>query len=162
MLASGLLRGLRWYKNPPAMQETGVQSLGQEGPLAEGMATHSRIPAWRIPWTEETEGLWFMESHSLKELSNTPPTHTHTCAHTRARAQPPTRAHTHTHIHRHQHPHPTHTPITHTHPPTQPHTHPHPPPTPMCTHTHSACAVCGCGCALNRIPGAPGWSSGQR
>ena len=40
-------------KNPPAMQETGVQSLSQEDPLEKGMATHSSILAWRIPWTEE-------------------------------------------------------------------------------------------------------------
>ena len=40
-------------KNLPAMQETWVQSLGQEDPLKEGMATHSSILAWRIPWTEE-------------------------------------------------------------------------------------------------------------
>ena len=38
-------------KNPPAMQETGVQSLGWEDPLEEGKATHSNIPAYRIPWT---------------------------------------------------------------------------------------------------------------
>ena len=37
-------------KNPPAMQETRVQSLGQEDPLEEEMATQSSIPAWRIPW----------------------------------------------------------------------------------------------------------------
>ena len=36
-------------KNLPAMQETWVQSLGQEDPLEKGMATHSSIPAWRIP-----------------------------------------------------------------------------------------------------------------
>ena len=35
------------------MQETQIQSLGQEDPLEEGMATHCSIPAWRIPWTEE-------------------------------------------------------------------------------------------------------------
>ena len=40
-------------KNPSAMQETWVGSLGQEDPLEEGMATHSSILAWRIPWTEE-------------------------------------------------------------------------------------------------------------
>ena len=40
-------------KNPPAMQETWVRSLGQEDPLEKGMATHSSILAWRIPWTEE-------------------------------------------------------------------------------------------------------------
>ena len=39
-------------KNPPAMQETWVLSLGQEGPLEKGMATHSSILAWRIPGTE--------------------------------------------------------------------------------------------------------------
>ena len=36
-------------KNPPSMWETWVRSLGREDPLEEGMATHSRIPAWRIP-----------------------------------------------------------------------------------------------------------------
>ena len=40
-------------KNLPAMQETWVQSLGQEDPLEKGMATHASILAWRIPWTEE-------------------------------------------------------------------------------------------------------------
>ena len=44
-------------KNPPTMQETWVRSLGQEDPLEEGMATHSSILAWRIPWTEEPGGL---------------------------------------------------------------------------------------------------------
>ena len=39
-------------KNPPAMQETWVLSLGPEGPLEKGMATRSSILAWRIPWTE--------------------------------------------------------------------------------------------------------------
>ena len=40
-------------KNLPVMQETGVQSLTLEDPLEKGMATHSGILAWRIPWTEE-------------------------------------------------------------------------------------------------------------
>ena len=40
-------------KNPQAMQETQVRSLGQEGALEKGMATHSSILAWRIPWTQE-------------------------------------------------------------------------------------------------------------
>ena len=40
-------------KNPPAMQETQVQSLGREDPLEKKLATRSRILAWRIPWTEE-------------------------------------------------------------------------------------------------------------
>ena len=44
-------------KNLPAKQETRVGSLGQEDPLEEGMATHSSIPAWRLPWTEEPGGL---------------------------------------------------------------------------------------------------------
>ena len=38
------------------MQETQIQSLGQEDPLEDGMATHSSILAWRIPWTEEPGG----------------------------------------------------------------------------------------------------------
>ena len=40
-------------KNLPAKQETRVQSLGQEDPLEKGMATHSGILTWEIPWTEE-------------------------------------------------------------------------------------------------------------
>ena len=44
-------------KNLPAMWETQVQSLGQEDPLEEEMVTHSSILAWRIPWTEEPDGL---------------------------------------------------------------------------------------------------------
>ena len=43
-------------KSPPAMQEARVQSLGQEDALENGMATHSSILAWRIPWTEEPGG----------------------------------------------------------------------------------------------------------
>jgi len=44
-------------KNPPAMWETWVRSLGWEDPLEEDMATHSSILAWRIPWTEEPGSL---------------------------------------------------------------------------------------------------------
>ena len=44
-------------KNLPAMWETRVQSWGGEDPLEMGMATHSSILAWRIPWTEEPGGL---------------------------------------------------------------------------------------------------------
>ena len=47
-------------KNLPAMLETWVRSLGWENPLEEGMATHSSILAWRIPWAEETGGLQSM------------------------------------------------------------------------------------------------------
>ena len=43
-------------KNLPAVQETWVRLLGQEDPLEKGMATHSSILAWRIPWTEELGG----------------------------------------------------------------------------------------------------------
>ena len=49
-------------KNPSAMQETRVRSPGWEGPPGKGMATHSSIPAWRIPWTEEPGGLQSMGS----------------------------------------------------------------------------------------------------
>ena len=49
-------------KNLPAMQETQVQSLGQEDPLEKGMATRSSILAWRIPRTEEPGGLQSMKS----------------------------------------------------------------------------------------------------
>ena len=55
-------------KNSPAMQETKVQSLGRENPLEKGMATHSSILAWRIPWTEEPGKL---KSMGLKKLDKT-------------------------------------------------------------------------------------------
>ena len=54
--------------NLPAKQETGVQSLGREDPLAMGMATHSSILAWRVPWTEEPGGY---SPWSLKESDTT-------------------------------------------------------------------------------------------
>ena len=47
-------------KNPPAMQETQVWTLGQEDPLKKELATHSSILAWEIPWTEEYGGLQSM------------------------------------------------------------------------------------------------------
>ena len=47
-------------KNPPAIQETQVQALGQEDALEKGMATHSSILVWRIPWTEESSGVQSM------------------------------------------------------------------------------------------------------
>ena len=55
-------------KKPPAMremQETRVQSLGQEDRLGEGMATYSSIIAWRIPWTAEPGGLWSIRSQRV-------------------------------------------------------------------------------------------------
>ena len=51
-------------KNLPSMQETWVQSLGWEDPMEKGMATHSSIPAWRIPWTEDPGRLQSMGSQS--------------------------------------------------------------------------------------------------
>ena len=60
-------------KNPPAMQQTWVQSLGWEDPLKEGMATHSNMLAWRIPWIEEHGGLYSSwgrkESDTTEQLS---------------------------------------------------------------------------------------------
>jgi len=47
-------------KNLPAMWETWVRSLGWEDPLEKGMATHSSILAWKIPWTEEPGGVQSM------------------------------------------------------------------------------------------------------
>ena len=41
------------------VQETRVRSLGREDPLEDGIATHSSILTWRIPWTEEPGGVWF-------------------------------------------------------------------------------------------------------
>ena len=80
---------LRWWaylvaqtvKNLPAVQEiqeTWVRCLGQEDPL-KGMATHSSILAWRIPWTEETGGLQSMRPCRVRNdwVTNTH-THTHT------------------------------------------------------------------------------------
>ena len=53
-----------------------VEYLGGEDPLEEGMATHSSVVAWRIPWTEEPGGLWFMElqkvEHNWSNLAQTP------------------------------------------------------------------------------------------
>ena len=60
-------------KNLPAMQKTRVQSLGWEDPLEKGKASHFRILAWRIPWTEEAGELYIV--HVIPEswtcLSNT-------------------------------------------------------------------------------------------
>ena len=53
-------------KHLPAMQETGVQSLGQEDPLEKEMATHSSILAWKISWTEEPGRLQSMGSQRVR------------------------------------------------------------------------------------------------
>ena len=58
---------MQMVKSPPAMRETWVQSLGREDPLEKGMATHSSILAWRIPWTEEPGGLQSMGSQRVRE-----------------------------------------------------------------------------------------------
>ena len=60
-------------KNLPAVQETWVQFLGWENPLEKEMATHSSIPAWRIPWIEELGGLQSMgsqESDTTEQLNH--------------------------------------------------------------------------------------------
>ena len=54
-------------KNLPAMKETRVRSLGREDPLEKGMATHFRILAWRIPWTEEPGGPQSMGSQRVRQ-----------------------------------------------------------------------------------------------
>ena len=54
-------------KSLPAMQETWVQSLGWEDPLEKGMATHSSILAWRIPWTEDPGRLQSMGSLRVRQ-----------------------------------------------------------------------------------------------
>ena len=56
VLAKAIVVILGVVKNLPAMQETGVQSLGQEDPLKKEMATHFSILAWEIQWTEEPGG----------------------------------------------------------------------------------------------------------
>ena len=64
--STGLFKGAslvaQVVKSLPVMIEIQVQFLGQENPLEKGMATHSSILAWRIPWTEEPAGLLSMES----------------------------------------------------------------------------------------------------
>ena len=57
-------------KNLTAMHETKVRSLGQEDPLKKGMATHSSILAWEIPWAEEPGGLYSPSGCKESGLSN--------------------------------------------------------------------------------------------
>ena len=85
------LDGLKWasqlvpvVKNSPAnagRHETQVWSLGREDPLEEGMATHSSILAWRIPWTEEPGRLWPISQRVGYNWSNLACTHTHVLKH---------------------------------------------------------------------------------
>ena len=58
-------------KNLPAMQETQVPSLDWEDPLEKGMAAHSSILAWRIPWTYEPDGLQSMGSQRVRHSRGT-------------------------------------------------------------------------------------------
>ena len=53
-------------RNLPAMQKMRVRFLGWEDPVEKGMATHSSILAWRIPWTEEPGGLQSVGSHRVR------------------------------------------------------------------------------------------------
>ena len=80
-------------KNLPAMQETQVQSLGQQGPLEKEMATHSSILNWRILWTEEPQD-YSSQGHKESDIT-VGLTHVHVCPSTC------TRIHTHTHTHTH-------------------------------------------------------------
>ena len=57
-------------KNPPAIQETWVPSLGQGDPLEKGITTHSSILAWRIPWTEEPGGVYNSWGHKKSDTTN--------------------------------------------------------------------------------------------
>ena len=59
-------------KNPPAMEETQIQSLGQEEPLEKGRTSHSSILAWKIPWTEDPGrlySLWVAKSDITEQLT---------------------------------------------------------------------------------------------
>ena len=56
-------------KNPPEMQETWVRPLGWEDPQEKGMATHSSILAWKIPWTEEPGGLFSPQGHEESDTA---------------------------------------------------------------------------------------------
>ena len=58
--AFSMVQVVQMIKNLPAVQETQVQSVGQEDPLEKGSVTHSSILAWRIPWAEEPGGLQSM------------------------------------------------------------------------------------------------------
>ena len=77
ILALGIIKNFpvdQRVKNLPAMQETRVQFLGPEDPLEKGMAIHSSILAWRIPWTEEPGGL---QSMGLQRVGHDWATNTH-------------------------------------------------------------------------------------
>ena len=66
----GLFLVAQTVKNLPAVRETQVQSLGWEHPLKKGMATHSSVLAWRIPWTEEPGRLQLWGCKGSRQLSD--------------------------------------------------------------------------------------------
>ena len=70
ILLNGTFPVVQMVKNLPEMQETRVLSLSWEDPLEKGVATHSRILARRIPWTEEPGSLQSMGSQSWTRLKN--------------------------------------------------------------------------------------------
>ena len=77
------LLALTGIQNLPAVWKTQVQFLGQEDPLEKGMATHSSMLAWRIPWTEEPGGLQSMWSQRVRACTHTNKAGTaHACTHT--------------------------------------------------------------------------------
>ena len=66
-------------KNLPAMWETWVRTPGGDEPLEKGMATHSSILVWKIPWTEESDRLQSMGPQKVgHDQANNTHTHTHT------------------------------------------------------------------------------------
>ena len=65
LMANGASLVTQMVKNPPAVQETRIRSLGQEDPLEKGMAIHSSILVWRIPWTEEPGELQSIQSQRV-------------------------------------------------------------------------------------------------
>ena len=91
-------------KNPPAVQETFVQSIDWEGPLEEGMATHSNILAWRIPQTEEPGGSSPWHHKELDMIEVTEHAHVHTHTHTNIYTHICTHIHTYIHIYTHPSP----------------------------------------------------------
>ena len=83
----GLLRWHQWSRTRLSMQDTQemqFQSLGWEDPLEEGMATHSSIHAWRIPWMEEPSELWSTGSQKVRDNRNNS-----ACTYTLAPTVPP-------------------------------------------------------------------------
>ena len=96
---TGLPRGERILLPIFEIQETWVQSLGQEDPLEEEISAHSSILAWKIPWTEEPSGLQTMGLQTVRHDWGTECARTHTHTHTHTHIHTRTHSHTHTHTH---------------------------------------------------------------